>query len=81
MSKTSRSYQLADGPGSGDGWERRRFARERDLESEILVPLEGQKMIDDGEIGLRLAVAMDSLPLVDRASDHRASGRVRRYRS
>ena len=65
MSHTSRSYQLAEGQRSVivgiDG----RSAGSGDLHAHVLVPSRREQVVDDREVGRRLAGAVLPVPLVD----------------
>ena len=56
MSQASRSYQLAVGQMPVMLGMRGRVALERHLHPDVLVALEGEQVIDDGEIAGRLAL-------------------------
>src|ERR671915_329533 len=53
------------GPDIGDGRQRGRVPRERHLEADVLIVREGQQLVDDGKIALRLPLAMAADSLVD----------------
>ena len=55
MSQTSRSYQFAAGQRSVMVGSDERRAGERDLEADVLVAIEREQVVDDGEVARRLA--------------------------
>ena len=58
---------VGGGPQAGDGRHRGASRRQRHLEAHVGVAVVGEEVVDDGEVGVGLALAVQPLALVDAA--------------